>query len=48
MRVIPIAPRVSLGTSVPRGPYTLQVSVARNDGGRRRVRADQWIDLEVQ
>jgi hypothetical protein len=47
-RVIPIAGRLSLGADVPNGPYTLQVSVSQNDRGRRRVRADGWVDLEVQ
>lgn len=47
-RVIPIAGRLSLGADVPNGPYTLQVSVSQNDRGRRRVRADGWVNLEVQ
>ena len=47
-RVIPIAGRLSLGADVPHGPYTLQVSVSQNENGRRRMRADGWVDLEVQ
>jgi hypothetical protein len=46
--VIPIAGRLSPGADVPHGPYTLQVCVSQNDRGRRPVRADGWVDLEVQ
>ena len=47
-RIIPIAGRLALLADVPQGPCTLQVSIAENQQGRRRLPAAQWVDLDVQ
>ena len=46
--MIPIAGRLALLADVPQGPCTLQVSIAENQQGRRRLPAAQWVDLDVQ
>jgi hypothetical protein len=43
LRVLPIAGQLSPGADVPRGTYTLQVSVAD-----RKRRAAQWADFQVR
>jgi hypothetical protein len=47
LRVVPVAGRLALTRAVPRGPYTLQVSVAGRAGSKHRV-AYQWTDFEVR
>jgi hypothetical protein len=47
MRVVPVAGRLALTRAVPRGAYTLQVSVAGQAGSKRRI-AYQWADFEVR
>jgi hypothetical protein len=48
LRTVPVAGRLSLGRTMPRGPYTLQVTVAEARNGRVRTRASQWVDFEVR
>jgi VWFA-related protein len=46
---VPVGGRLSLGQKLPRGSYTLQVSVApQAGGGRERAAASQWVDFEVR
>lgn len=44
---VPVGGAVQLGRDMPRGVYTLQVSVAPRAGGRTR-QASQWVDFEVR
>jgi VWFA-related protein len=46
VRSVPIGGRLSLGEKLPRGSYTLQVSVAPE--GARRSLATQWVEFEVR
>jgi VWFA-related protein len=46
VRSVPVGGRLSLGEKLPRGSYTLQVSVA--PGGARRPHATQWVEFEVR
>jgi VWFA-related protein len=46
LRSVPIGGRLSLGEKLPRGSYTLQVSVAPE--GARRSLATQWVEFEVR
>jgi hypothetical protein len=39
---------VQLGRGLPRGTYTLQVSVAPQSGKGRGRQASQWVDFEVR
>jgi VWFA-related protein len=45
---IPVGGTVSLGRRLPRGTYTLQVSVAPQSGRGRDGQASQWVDFEVR
>ena len=40
--------KLSLGRGLPRGTYTLQVSVAPQSGKDRDRQASQWVDFEVR
>jgi len=46
VRSVPVGGRLSLGKKLPRGSYTLQVSVAPE--GARRPYATQWVEFEVR
>ena len=46
VRSVPVGGRLSLGEKLPRGSYTLQVSVAPE--GARRPHASQWVEFEVR
>ena len=46
VRSVPIGGRLLLGEKLPRGSYTLQVSVAPE--GARRALATQWVEFEVR
>ena len=46
VRSVPVGGRLSLGEKLPRGSYTLQVSVAQE--GARRPHATQWVEFEVR
>ena len=46
VRSVPVGGRLSLGEKLPRGSYTLQVSVAPE--GARRPYATQWVEFEVR
>ena len=46
VRSVPVGGRLSLGEKLPRGSYTLQVSVAPE--GARRPHAMQWAEFEVR
>jgi hypothetical protein len=46
VRSVPVGGRLSLGQKLPRGSYTLQVSVAPE--GARRPYATQWVEFEVR
>jgi hypothetical protein len=43
---VPVGGGLSLGDTLSRGSYTLQVSVA--PGGARRAQATQWVEFEVR
>jgi VWFA-related protein len=45
---VPVGGRLSLGRGLPRGSYTLQVSVAPQSGKARDRQASQWVDFEVR
>jgi len=46
---VPVAGTLSLGRGLPRGTYTLQISVGPPKGGGSRDRqASQWVDFEVR
>jgi VWFA-related protein len=45
---VPVGGRLSLGQKLPRGSYTLQVSVAPAAGPGRGRLASQWVDFEVR
>ncbi len=45
---VPVGGRLSLGAKLPRGTYTLQVSVRPRSGGGRDGQASQWVDFEVR
>jgi hypothetical protein len=45
---VPVAGKVSLGRGLPRGTYTLQVSVSPQSGKGRDRPASQWVDFEVR
>ena len=45
---VPVGGKLSLGRGLPRGTYTLQVSVAPRSGKGRDRRASQWVDFEVR
>jgi VWFA-related protein len=46
VRSVPVGGRLTLGEKLPRGSYTLQVSVAPE--GARRSLATQWVEFEVR
>lgn len=48
IRVVPVAGRLSLGRQMPRGPYTLQVTVAEARSGRTLRQTSQWVEFEVR
>ncbi len=45
---VPVGGKMSLGRGLPRGTYTLQVSVAPQKGKGRDQQASQWVDFEVR
>jgi hypothetical protein len=45
---VPVGGKLSLGRGLPRGTYTLQVSVAPKSGRDRDHQASQWVDFEVR
>jgi hypothetical protein len=45
---VPVAGTLSLGRGLPRGTYTLRISVGPRDGGRRDRHASQFVDFEVR
>lgn len=45
---VPVGGKLSLGRGLPRGTYTLQVSVAPQSGKGRDRHASQWVDFEVR
>ena len=45
---VPVGGKLSLGRGLPRGTYTLQVSVGPLGGTGRDMRASQWVDFEVR
>jgi hypothetical protein len=45
---LPVGGTLSLGSKLPRGAYTLQVSVAPQSGKGRNRPASQWVDFEVR
>jgi hypothetical protein len=45
---VPVGGKLSLGRGLPRGTYTLQVSVAPEKGKGRDRQASQWVDFEVR
>jgi VWFA-related protein len=45
---VPVGGKVSLGRGLPRGTYTLQVSVGPRSGKGRGAQASQWVDFEVR
>jgi VWFA-related protein len=45
---VPVGGTLSLGRALPRGTYTLQVSVAPQSGKGRDRQASQWVDFEVR
>ena len=45
---VAVSGRVSLGRGLPRGTYTLQVSVVPQSGKGRDRPASQWVDFEVR
>jgi hypothetical protein len=48
MRVVPVAGKLSLGRNMPRGAYTLRVTVSQARGGKVERQASQWVDFEVR
>ena len=44
---VPVGGRLKLGPTFPPGSYSLQVSVAPSNGGKR-PRTTQWVDFEVR
>ncbi len=44
---VPVGGKLSLGRGLPRGTYTLQVSVAPQSGKGRDRPASQWVDFEA-
>lgn len=46
MRAIPIAGTLALGTDMPAGPYTLEVTVRRPNA--RKLERKQWLDFEIR
>jgi len=48
VRAVPVAGRLSLGRNMPRGSYTLQITVGEGRDGRARNRASQWVEFEVR
>jgi hypothetical protein len=47
VRTVPVGGRLTLGAQLTPGRYTLQVSVARDDGAARG-RVSQWTEFEVR
>jgi hypothetical protein len=45
---VAVGGKLSLGRGLPRGTYTLQVSVAPQSGTSRGRQASQWVDFEVR
>jgi VWFA-related protein len=45
---VPVGGKVSLGRGLPRGTYTLQVSVGSRSGKGGGALASQWVDFEVR
>jgi VWFA-related protein len=45
---VPVGGQLSLGRGLPRGTYTLQVSVAPQSSKGRDRQASQWVDFEVR
>ena len=45
---VPVGGTLSLGRRLPRGTYTLQVSVSPQSGRGRDRPASQWVDFEVR
>lgn len=45
---VPVGGTLSLGRGLPRGMYTLRVSVAPQSGKGRGRQAAQWVDFEVR
>jgi VWFA-related protein len=45
---VPVGGRLSLGRGLPRGTYTLQVSVGPAKGDDKKRHATQWVDFEVR
>jgi VWFA-related protein len=45
---VPVGGKLSLGRGLPRGTYTLQVSVGPRGGKGRDAQASQWVDFEVR
>jgi hypothetical protein len=45
---VPVGGKLSLGRRLPRGTYTLQVSVGPRDAKDRAGRTSQWVDFEVR
>jgi VWFA-related protein len=48
LQVVPVAGRLSLGPKMPRGPYTLRVTVAQSRVGKVVRQASQWVEFEVR
>jgi VWFA-related protein len=48
LQVVPVAGRLSLGQKMPRGPYTLRVTVAQSRVGKVVRQASQWVEFEVR
>jgi VWFA-related protein len=46
VRAIPIAGKLALGTDMPAGPYTLEVTVRANDA--KKLERRQWLDFEIR
>jgi len=45
---VPVGGKLSLGRGLPRGSYTLQVSVAPQTDKKKTTPATQWVDFEVR
>jgi hypothetical protein len=45
---VPVGGKLSLGRGLPRGTYTLQVSVGPRGDNGRDAQASQWVDFEVR
>ena len=48
LRIVPVAGKLSFGRNMPRGAYTLRVTVSQARGGKVERQASQWVDFEVR